>query len=294
MPKKKILIVGANSYIGTSFEKWLLKNSDSYKVNIIGTLKDEWKTISFADYDSILHVAGIAHVSADPKMESLYYKINRDLAIEVASKAKSEGVAQFIFMSSIIIYGKDGRIGEKRVITKSTEYAPVDFYGRSKLEADLGIQELVSEKFKPVIIRTPVVYGPGCKGNFPKLIKLTKKSPVFLDIENQRSMIYIDNLCEFLRLIVDNESSGVFYPQNKEYVSTSEVVLTAANIMNKKVYMINALNVLLKAVASKVELLNKVFGNKVYDKRLSDQFGWKYCIVSFEQSVEETVRGINN
>lgn len=291
MCKKKILVVGANSYIGTSFEKWLLKNYNKYQIDTIGTLKEEWKEISFSQYDSILHVAGIAHVSADPKKETLYYKINRDLAIEVCKKAKLEGVSQFVFMSSIIIYGKDGVIGENRIITDNTEYTPIDFYGRSKLEADLAIQGMEEGNFKPVIIRTPVVYGPGCKGNFPKLIRLAKYMPLFFNIENEKSMIFIDNLCEFLRLVIDKEVKGVFYPQNKEYVSTTNIIKIAAKKMNRKVYLTNIFNGLLRVLALRIDLLNKIFGNKVYEKLLSDEFNWEYCVIDFEKSVEETARG---
>lgn len=290
MSYKQILIVGANSYIGTTFEKWLSKNPDDYKVDTIGTLNDEWKKISFNKYDSVLHVAGIAHVSADPKMESLYYRVNRDLAIEVANKAKSEGASQFIFMSSIIIYGKDGRIGEDKIITKNTEYAPVDFYGKSKLEADLGIQKLSSENFKTVIIRTPMVYGPGCKGNFPKLINLAKYVSIFPNIENLRSMIYIDNLCEFFRKIIDNNSAGVFYPQNKEYISTKDIISEYRKQNGKKAHLLKILNPILVCLSKKSRFVNKVFGNKVYDKSLSNEFNWDYCVVDFQKSIERCSR----
>lgn len=199
MKHKKVLITGKGSYIGTNFKCWLDQWPDSYEVDELSVRGDEWKKKSFSKYDVVLHVAGIAHVSTSSDLESLYYRVNRDLAIEVAQKAKSENVPQFIFMSSMIIYGADSRIGESYCIDANTVPNPVDFYGRSKLDADLYIQRLSVEGFQTVIVRTPMVYGPNCKGNFPKLKKIAAFSPIFPNIENQRSIIYIHNLCEFLR-----------------------------------------------------------------------------------------------
>ena len=288
---KKILITGEGSYIGTSFENWLKQWPEQYAVCTVGTMHDEWRAFSFAGFDAVLHVAGIAHVSADPKMEGLYYKVNRDLAIDVAKKAKSVGIKQFTFMSSMTIYGDDGRIGEKLVITKDTVPQPENSYGRSKLEADLVIQKMADDKFKPIIIRTPMVYGQGCKGNFPKLVKLAKVCPVFPDIENERSMIYIDNLCEFLRLCVNNEVTGVFFPQNKEYVSTKEIINIAAECMGKRVYFVKWFNPVLRLLSKRIGFVNKVFGNKVYERGLMEGLTYNYCVNSFHESIKESIRG---
>lgn len=289
---KKILIAGADSYIGTSFEKWMSKWPDDYVVDTVDMIGDSWKSKEFSGYDIIFHVAGIAHVSADPEMEDLYYKVNRDLAIETAKKAKKEGVKQFIFMSSIIIYGKDSKIGVPFVIKEDTKYAPIDFYGDSKLQADLEIQKLSNDLFKTSIIRTPVVYGPNCKGNFPKLVKLAKKLPVFPEIKNERSMIYIDNLMNFIRLIIKNESMGVFYPQNKEYVSTSKVICEVRKVLNKKTVRISIFNPLIILVSKFVPYINKIFGNKVYSRNLETNDS--YQIISFSESIALVIRGEQN
>ena len=168
-------------------------------------------------------------------MKELYYKVNRDLAIEIAKKAKREGVKQFIFMSSIIVYGSSGRIGERKIIDKDTKPSPVDFYGDSKLQAEKGLRALESDIFKVVILRPPMIYGKGSKGNYPKLSKAARVLPIFPDIDNERSMLHIDNLCEFIKLMIDNEESGVFFPQNKEYVKTSEMVKLIADVQGRKV-----------------------------------------------------------
>ncbi len=203
--RKRILITGKNSYIGTSFEKWLQQWPDDYTVDTLDMIGDDWRHTSFKGYDVVFHVAGIAHVSTVPKLESLYWQVNRDLAIETARKAKAEGVKQFIFMSSMSVYGDSSSINEKRVITRETVPTPANFYGDSKLQAEQGIISLQDDHFNVVILRPPMIYGKGSKGNYPKLAKVARILPFFPDIDNQRSMLHIDNLCEFIRLMIDNE-----------------------------------------------------------------------------------------
>lgn len=284
---KKVLITGKNSYIGTSLKKWLEQNKNEYEVEEIETQNDEWKQVDYSNCDTVLHVAGIAHVSSDPNLEDLYYKVNRDLAIEVAKKAKLDGAKQFIFMSSMIIYGKDEPIGEEKVINKDTIPSATDFYGKSKLDADLAIRELEDENFKVVIVRTPMVYGPNCKGNFPKLKKLAKLSPIFPNIENKRSMIYIDNLCEFFKQVIDNQAKGTFYPQNKEYISTKQIIEIMANSQGKKIHFIKLFNPLIKLLSKRVNIINKVFGSKIYAKELSGDFS--YVIVENDESIRRSI-----
>lgn len=166
-----------------------------------------------AGYDVVFHVAGIAHVSSDPKMEDLYYKVNRDLTIETAKKAKAEGVKQFIFMSSIIVYGDSS--SSKRVIDANTVPAPSNFYGNSKLQAEQGIKDLEADNFKIVVLRPPMIYGKGSKGNYPRLANISTKLPVFPDIDNERSMLHIDNLCEFIKVMIDYEEAGLFFPRTR-------------------------------------------------------------------------------
>ncbi|MDF9844052.1 MULTISPECIES: NAD-dependent epimerase/dehydratase family protein [unclassified Paenibacillus] len=284
MEKRKILITGKGSYVGTSLIEWLHQWPDQYEVEELSVRGNTWREYDFSKYDVVLHVAGIAHVSSDPKMEEHYYKVNRDLAIEVAKKAKQENVKQFIFMSSMIIYGADSKIGEKKVITKDTLPDPSDFYGRSKLEADLEIGKMNNEFYKTVCVRTPMVYGPKCKGNFPRLKQLAGKTPVFPNIMNQRSMIFIDNLCEFLRKIIDNSLAGIFFPQNKDYVSTTEIIRIMGSQMERKIVFVKGFNPLLRVLSNRVKMINKIFGNKIYDHASSPSF--EYCVVDFEESIK--------
>jgi UDP-glucose 4-epimerase len=287
---KNILITGKNSYIGTSLENWLMREPDKYKVDTVDMKDGSWKEKDFSIYDVVFHVAGIAHVSSDPKMEDLYYKVNRDLTIETAEKAKAEGVKQFIFMSSIIVYGDS--CSSKCVIDKNIVPTPSNFYGNSKLQAEEGIKHLESDDFKIVVLRPPMIYGKGSKGNYPRLANMAKKIPVFPDIDNERSMLHIDNLCEFIKVMIDHEETGLYFPQNKEYVKTSELVKTIADVHGKRIWMISWMNWLIRMMFG-IGIVNKVFGNLVYEKSMSDYDKENYRIRDFKESIEmtEVVRG---
>ena len=116
---KKILITGANSYIGTSFEKWVSRYPDKYSVDTIDMEDNNWKEKSFKGYDVVFHVAGIAHIKETRKNAELYYKVNRDLAFNVAQKAKNDGIKQFVFLSSMSVYGiENGVIDKKKLQNK--------------------------------------------------------------------------------------------------------------------------------------------------------------------------------
>lgn len=280
---KRILITGKNSYIGTSVEHWLLKEPSKYKIDTLDMREQMWKETDFSKYDVVFHVSGIAHVSSDPKLKKLYYKINRDLTFETAMKAKSEGVRQFIFMSSIIVYGEN--ISKEKVISTKTVPIPSNFYGDSKLQAEKEIKKLESNNFKVVIVRPPMIYGRESKGNYPKLANMAKRIPVFPDIENERSMLHIDNLCEFIKAIIDYDESGVFFPQNKEYVKTSELVKLVGEVHGNKVRMIKMFNPILRIMICRVRLINKIFGNLVYEKSMSDYNKIDYRVRDFQESI---------
>jgi len=286
---KKILITGKNSYIGTNVENWLSTFNNKYQVDTLDMQDNNWSNYDFSSYDVIFHVAGIAHVSKDPKLKDMYYKVNRDLTIKTAKKAKDEGVSQFIFMSSIIVYGNSSIMGKEKVINKETKPDPADFYGDSKLQAEDGILNLESNDFKITILRPPMIYGRKAKGNYKKLSKLAKITPVFPDVDNKRSMLYIDNLSEFIRLLIDNGEAGIFYPQNKEYVNTSDMVKIISKANNIPIYLTSIFNPILKALSSKINIINKVFGSLVYDKEMSE-YREEYRVADFKESIIETER----
>ncbi len=288
---KKILITGANSYIGTSFEKYIKENfSENYSVDTIDMIDGSWRDKDFSGYDSIFHVAGIAHsdngkISAEK--EKLYYAVNTDLAVETAKKAKVDGVKQFIYMSSAIVYGDSAPIGKTKRITKDTPVSPANCYGDSKVQAENGLNPLNSEKFNVVILRPSMIYGKGSKGNYPLLAKIASLTPVFPYVENERSMLYIENLCEFVRLMVENEEHGTFWPQNAEYSNTSELVKMIAEAHGKKVYLIRGFGWALKIMSKVTGLVNKAFGSLSYDIELS-KYSADYQKFSVAESIKET------
>ena len=286
---KNILVIGKNSYIGKSFQKWMQQQDMEYEIDSVSSRNNEWKKLDFGKYDAILHVAGIAHVDAKADMEQQYYAVNRDLTIACCKKAKEDGARQFIFLSSIIVYGESKSL-EPVIITPNTRPEPNGFYGRSKLEAEEGILPMAEEGFMVSVIRPPMVYGKGSKGNYPKLAKLAGISPIFPDIKNERSMIHIDNLCECIRLVIKNQKGGIFCPQNREYVSTTELVKEIANQKGKKIHLLCIFNPILRFLAKKINVINKVFGSFVYAKECSDCFGWDYCVWNFKETIEKTER----
>lgn len=288
---KKVLVTGEYGYIGTEFYKWTKLNSPQISINFVNVKSDDWKEKSFSGYDAVLHLAGIAHSSRNPKLKDLYYRVNRDLTVNLAKKSKNDGVNQFIFMSSIIVYGEGNLSGTK--IDKNTIPVPSNFYGDSKLQAEILIKELEDRNFNISVIRPPMIYGKNAKGNYSKLSKLAKLTPVFPDFYNERSMLHIDNLSSFIAAVILKNARGTFFPQNKSYVTTAELVKTIAEVNDKKVILVPGFDFLIKKLIGKQEIFNKLFGNLVYDQQLSTyQYLGEYCINDFNESIVKTERDI--
>ena len=289
---KKILITGANSYIGMSFEKYMAQWPEQYQVDTVDMIDGTWRQKDFSEYDCVYHVAGIAHSDSgkiSPEKAKLYYAVNTDLTVETAKKAKADGVKQFIFMSSAIVYGESAPIGKTKVITKDTPVSPANSYGDSKVQAENGIMPLNDDSFKVVILRPPMIYGPGSKGNYPVLAKLAQKLPVFPKVNNQRSMLYIDNLLEFVRLMVENEERGIFWPQNAEYSNTTDLVRMIAEAHGKKLVIIPGVTWALKGMSHVTGLVNKAFGSLSYEQGISE-YSTKYNVVNLADSINITER----
>lgn len=280
---KKILITGQNSYIGNKFKEWVSQWPDDYQITKISVRNDDWKNQNWNTYDVVLNVAGIAHNSSDASLEELYYQVNRDLTVELAGKAKIDEVKQFIHLSSMIVYGASKT--ENGMITKDTKPEPANFYGDSKLQGELGIMPLADNNFRIAIIRPPMIYGKGSKGNYPLLSKLAQKTPIFPDFKNQRSMLHIDNLNEFIRLLIDNEDSGIYHPQNEEYVVTSNLVRAVAKVHKHKILFTKIGNPIISLIRNKISLFNKVFGDQLYTKEISIYTKGKYQIREFDESI---------
>ncbi len=253
---KTIMITGADGYIGTALTNWLQK--EEYHVVGVDTRQVKPEDIDMSGCDVVVHVAGIAHQKETKKNAHLYYEINRDYAVKTALNARRSGVKQFIVLSSMSVYGKTtGRI------TKKTVPAPNSHYGKSKYQADLRFKKMQSDTFKVCILRPPMVYGKGCKGNYQTLRKLALLTPVFPAWKNKRSMIYIDNLCGFIENLIREEKSGLFFPQNKEYVCTADMVRRIAEENGKKVKLLKVLNPFVRIRF--LPYRDKVFGSLIYD-----------------------------
>lgn len=287
---KKILITGADSYIGMSVEQWLMSEPDRYQVDTLDMRKEDWREYDFSPYDTVYHVAGIAHAdvgNVGEETRQLYYKVNTDLAVSTAEKAKQAGVKQFIFMSSMIIYSGC----KEKIITADTQPKPLNFYGDSKWQADLKIRMLESPEFRVAVLRPPMIYGKGSRGNYPELARLAGKLPLFPKVKNKRSMLYIENLCRFVRILIDNEESGIFFPQNSEYTVTSEMVRMIARVKGHGILMISGFGWvvrLLGKLPGKVgRLAEKAFGDLAYEMSMSS-YKEDYALISLEESIRRT------
>ncbi len=279
---KKILITGEGSYIGTSFENWVSQWPEKYQVDTIDMRGNEWRHKPFSSYDVIYHIAAIVHVKENDTEK--YFSVNRDLAVEVAKKAKAEGVKQFIFLSTMGVYGK-----ETGFIDENTKPNPKSPYAQSKLEAESLLSVLNDDSFRVATLRPPIVYGKDCRGNYPRLAGMALKVPIFPKVKNERSMIFIDNLSEFVRLVIDKELSGSFFPQNKEYVNTTELVQLIAKAHGKELKATGLFNLFVSLGIKMSETFGKVFGSFVYDKKMPggpEELEYETC--SFKDSIERT------
>lgn len=299
---KRILITGINSYLGNAIEQYLMEynstlGKEHYRVDKISLKEDVWKYSSFSGYDAILHVAGIAHAdigNVSQETRDLYYQVNCGLTLAVAEKAKAEGVPQFIYFSSVIVYGESSGLGQQKMITADTQPQPANFYGDSKLQAEVGLQKLCEGDFHAAILRLPMIYGKGSKGNFPLLVKIAEKLPVFPTINNSRSMLYVENLAEFVRLLTEQGMGGIFFPQNAEYVSTARMVQLIGDVQGMKIHLWKILNPLVKlanCIPGKISgMVNKAFGSLTIDQGLSVRDIQDYQRYSLEESIRRSVK----
>ena len=288
---KRILITGKNSYVGTSVRKYLERWPKKYKVDEIDVKGDEWKNNDFSIYDVVFHVAGLAHRKinkSDKCQKELYIKINTDLAVDVAKQCKKAGIKQFIFMSTASVYGDGAKIGRRRIIDKNTLLTPTNIYGESKLKAEKAIQKLSTKNFKVVVLRPPMIYGKGCKGNYQTLRKIAIKLPIFPRVKNSRSLVYIENFSEFLKQSIDKELVGIYHPTNIEPVVTFKMVKEIAKNHSRKVLCIPFLSPFLILLSPVIPQINKAFGGFEYSREITSVDAIDYQICSFEESIKET------
>lgn len=284
---KKVMLFGIGGYIGSKFIEYIKNNYPNWHIDTISSMNMEWTTADFTGYDAIYNVSGLAHANARHGSEELYYQVNGQLPIDVALKAKTEGVPLFVHMSSQIVYGDMSGIGEEKMITLDTIPSESTIYGKSKMMAERGLQELINDNFQVAIMRPPLIYSEFARDNFPRLVNFAKKMPLFPKIENKQSMVYVDNLCELVRLIIENNKGGIYYPQQECYIKTSKIVADIAEAVGNKMWQTSIFNPALRLLSRIPQLgfINKAFGSIAYDMNMSNHFDGKYRVVSYEESI---------
>ncbi|MCL2377761.1 MAG: NAD-dependent epimerase/dehydratase family protein [Defluviitaleaceae bacterium] len=308
----RVLVVGAGSYIGDSFARYA---RGRLHVDVVDSYEG-WKAASFHEYDCVLMAAGIAHQRWNRKQQEAnkdkYFAVNHELAVAVAKKAKDGGVGQFIYLSSMAVFGR-----VEGVITAGTKAIPRDgdYYGLSKFMAEAELASLFETgQAEPpsleggaseggggctvyanrpttlCIVRPPMVYGPGCPGKFAALVKVAKKLPVIPKVNNRRSMIFIDNLCEFLCLAAEHRISGVFHPQNNEHMNTTWLIRAVAEAMGKQPVAVPGLGLIVRLVKPFSAAIQTAFGSLYYDESMMIMpFKDDYQLVSAKESAKRSI-----
>ncbi|WP_407291283.1 UDP-glucose 4-epimerase family protein [Stutzerimonas zhaodongensis] len=276
-----ILLTGASGFIGRVIERELRKRVGisltllvrsagpalSPSTHIVGSLSGntDWST-AVAQRQVVIHAAARAHVMKDEVADPLaeYRRVNVEGTLNLARQAAAAGVKRFIFISSIKVNG-EGTV-KARAFSANDEAAPEDAYGLSKLEAELGLLKLAAQTgMEVVIIRPPLVYGPGVKGNFASMIKLVEKGlPLPLGaIYNKRSLVGVDNLVDLIIRCIDHPAAAnqVFLAGDGQDLSTTELLRGVGEAMGKPARLI-------PVPAGMLEIGAALLGKKAMAQRL--------------------------
>ena len=289
---KKVMLVGIGGYIGGKFTEYINKNYPDWQIDAVDSMNGKWADADFHGYNAVYNVSGLAHANARQGSEELYYAVNGQLPIDVAAKAKAEGVPLFVQMSSQIVYGDMSGLGEEKMITAETVPSEPTVYGKSKMMAERGLHKLEDETFQVAIMRPPLIYSEYARDNFPRLVNFAKKMPIFPRLKNTQSMVYVDNLCELVKLVIENCKGGIYFPQQECYIETSKIVGDIAKAVGNKMRQTRIFNPFLKFF-SRFEafgFIHKAFGSIAYDMSLSNHFDGKYRVVSYEESINRIAK----
>lgn len=282
---KQLLITGENSYIGKSLQEYIQKQYPGWQAEAVSVRDEKWRELDLTKYQVIVHLAAVVHQKEKPDMRNLYKKINADLPVELAGEAKRCGVRQFIFLSTMAVYGD-----KVSYIRKNTKPQPATMYGKAKLSAERRLKKIADAAFQIIILRPPMVYGRNCPGNYRRLAALALKLPFFPKVDNRRSMIYIENLCACICREIEKEDRPykVVCPQNREYVNTTELVKEIRKAHGKKTWVVPFGNRVIGILADRISIFRKVFGDLIYERSEEDV---KYQAVEFAESVRRTEQG---
>jgi nucleoside-diphosphate-sugar epimerase len=229
---RKILITGSNSFVGTNF----IKYSQNKTIDEISLFNNNPDKINFSEYDIVLHLVAIVHQKKTIP-ENQYTVINRDLCLKVAELAKKAGVKQFIFLSTVKVYGKF--ISGSEPWNENSMCLPEDAYGKSKYEAELALRNLEDDSFTVSIIRTPLVYGEYVRANMLSIMKLVRRTHIlpFKQVNNRRNFTGAENLVSYIDRIIESRASGTFIAMDEKAISTSQLVKMIAENMGKKIIL---------------------------------------------------------
>ena len=286
----KVCIIGKNSYIGNHLDRWLTQSD--HNVFQLDVLSEDWRTHDYSVYDVVIHVAGIVH-QPNCQDATLYNRVNTEMPICIAEMFKKSRISKsmFVFLSTMAVFGVSKRLG-RNVIYEDTPTSPSGLYGKSKLSAEEGLLSLQDDNFDVIIVRPPNVYGKGCRGGYIKgFERVVRKLPMipnaFTNVK--QSVIYIDNLCEFIRLAIEQKRSGIFMPQDNCAVSAVDICTAIAKGIGKKPCTSVLLGLAVR-LFSFIPLIQKAYGGVEYDMKLSQIEGMNYVCVSFEEAMMRTVK----
>lgn len=282
--KKTVMVTGASGFVGSNFIK---KYKDEFNIIPVCLIEKTPEELNYEGVDCILHLAALVHQMKGAPEEK-YFEVNTELTRRLAVEAKKNGVKHFVFYSTVKVYGYDGDLyNHDFILTTESECNPKDPYGRSKYKAEKVLEELQNEKIQIAIIRPPMVYGAGVKGNMLNLIKLVDKLPVlpFDYNENKRSIVYIDNLLEETRNIIEKKHVGLFIPQDEKPVSIKEIVDGIAKSIGKKRIIIKIPDFIYKFLCGqKKNIMVRLYGS------LQFELLEKQDKISMEEGLKEMVR----
>lgn len=287
----KALITGKNSYIGKSIKSWI-ESKTNIKVDEIDMINGLWARKDFSQYDTVIHVAGIVHKTQHNIPWETYYEVNSLLPYKVAQKAKNSGVKQFIFISTMAIYGQGKKLPNGNVITNNTPLLPNSYYGKSKLIAEEMLQKISDENFVLSIVRPPNIYGKNCPGNYlAAFIKVVKLTPIFpLAYKNcHQSFLYIDNLTELIRLIIEKKADGIYCPQDDEFISTVNLISYLAQILDRRIIFSTLLGKIVVHL-SRSKIIQKIYGGVSYEKSLSESTIGEYRCFTIKEGLKNSVQ----
>lgn len=241
--KLKVGLTGYTGFIGAAFLKQF---SHAYDIQLIN-LRDSTYLSLIPGLDAVVHCAGLAHKD-DPPPKEEYFRVNYDYTKILVDACITHQVNQFVFLSTFHVNLKN----------------PTS-YSESKVAAENYLNSVTSQ-IHISIIRPPMVYGEGCKGNFPKLVKLIKLSPIlpFKYKENRRSLIYIENLTGFISHLLNKKITGTFSPQDQKTVSIYDLALFISKAYEQKKILISPPKFLL--------ILLKKFMPTIYDRLYNDLY----------------------